>query len=377
MNLVTLVNRVNLKIAAIWIVCVFVVSASAFAQAPSPPAAAPASPSVKIGGTIFADFTQVLEPKANDAALQSYRPNAFNVTRAYVNIAGSFNPVFSFRVTSDIARETAAGDSLDGSYVARLKYAYAQFTLDKWTGRFKDTWVRFGLSPTPFVEGRDAVYRYRWFGPLMPENERLISSSDLGLSFHTAFPNEYGDAQISLINGEGYQKPEVNSQKALQGRVTLRPLAQTDSELLRAFRVTLFYDHDHYMRDADRKRGIYGVSYENGHANIGAEIVQSRDEIVPRAPIAKGSGWDVFVTPFFKEKGHGPEALLRFDHWRPDSSKPDVKERLILGLSYWWTPKMPGVSAALMLDYEGLNVKNPSIPQPAQRKLTLHSVLTF
>jgi hypothetical protein len=211
----------------------------------------------------------------------------------------------------------------------------------------------------------------------MPEREGLISSSDVGIAFHTAFPNSYGDAQISLLNGEGYQHPEVNSQKALQGRVTLRPMAQAGSALLQAFRVTLFYDHDHYMRNAERKRGIYGVSYENGHANIGAEIVQSRDEPLPAAGVAKGSGWDVFVTPFFKEKGNGLEALLRFDHWRPDTAKTDLRERLVLGLSYWFAPKINGASAALMLDYEGVTVKNQTFLQPAQRRVTLHTVLTF
>jgi hypothetical protein len=346
---------------------------AAFAQTPAPPAA----PTVKIGTTIFADFTETLKPEAKDAAGETYRPNAFNITRAYVNVTGSFNPVFAFRVTSDIARESAPGDSLDGSYVARLKYAYAQFALDKWTGRFKDTWIRFGLTPTPFVEGRDAVYRYRWQGPLMPEREGLISSSDVGIAFHTSFPNSYGDAQVSLLNGEGYQHPETNNQKALQGRVTLRPLAQAESALLQAFRVTLFYDHDHYMRDAERTRGIYGVSYENGHANIGAEIVQSSDEPLPHAGVAKGSGWDVFVTPFFKEKGNGLEALLRFDHWRPDTAKSDLRERLVLGVSYWFAPKIAGASAALMLDYEGVTVKNPTFLQPDQRRLTLHTVLTF
>jgi hypothetical protein len=352
---------------------VFVCSSAAFAQTPPPPP----SPQIKIGGTIFADVTQTLAPKANDAAGQSFRPNSFNVTRGYLNLAGSFNSVFSFRLTSDIARSTAPGDSLDGNYLVRLKYAYGQISLDKWTGRFTQTWIRFGLTPTPFVEGRDTVYRYRWQGTLMPEREGLISSADAGLTFHTAFPGGYGDAQISLLNGEGYQKPEVNSQKALQGRVTVRPMASSGSEFLKALRVTAFYDHDHYMHDADRKRGIYGVTYEGDRVNVAAEIVQSRDEVLPRAAIAKGSGWDVFVTPFFKEKGNGPEALLRFDHWRPDAAKPDVKERLILGLSWWWTPKTGSGSAALMLDYEGLTWKNPTTPQPAQRKLTLHTVLTF
>jgi hypothetical protein len=363
--------KLHLGICLASLVCL---PAYVHAQTPAP---APAAPAIKMGTTIFADFTETLKPEMKDAAGQTYKPNAFNITRGYVNVTGSFNPVFSFRLTSEVARETAAGDSLDGNYVARLKYAYAQFTLDKWTGRFKDTWIRFGITPTPFVEGRDAVYRYRWQGTLMPEREGLISSADAGVAFHTSLPDGFGDAQVSLINGEGYQKPEANNQKALQGRVTLRPMARAGSALLQALRVTAFYDHDHYMRDADRKRGIYGMSYENGHANIGAEIVRSRDEPVPGGYVAKGSGWDVFVTPFFKAKGNGPEALLRFDHWRPDTAKPDVKERLILGLSYWWSPKISGASAAIMLDYEGVTVKNPSFLQPDQRRLTIHTVLTF
>jgi hypothetical protein len=352
-------------------------SSSAFAQTAPPPPSPPAGPQIKISSTIFADFTETLKPEATDAAGQTYRPNAFNITRAYVSVAGSFNPVFSFRVTSDISREASAGDSLDGSYVARLKYAYAQFTLDKWTGNFKDTWIRVGLTPTPFVEGRDAIYRYRWWGPLLPEKELLITSSDSGVSVHTAFPKNFGDIQVSVLNGEGYQKPEVNSQKALQTRVTIRPAAQANSEVLKAFRVTWFYDLDHYMKNADRKRGIYGMSYEGGRGNAGAEIVRSHDQTTPAAGLVNGDGWDIFVTPFFKTKGNGPEALIRFDHWQPDAAKSDVRERTVLGLSYWWTQKSTGVSAAIMLDYEGVTVKTPTFLQPDQRRLALHTMLTF
>lgn len=318
-----------------------------------------------------------MKPEVKDTAGNTYKPNAFSITRAYVSVAGTFNPVFSFRVTTDVAREVAPGDSLDGSYVARLKYAYAQFTLDKWTGKFKDTWVRFGLTPTPFVEGRDAVYRYRWWGPLMPEKEGLITSSDTGASVHTSLPSNYGDVQVSLVNGEGYQKAEVNNQKALQTRVTVRPMAQAASTFLQAWRVTVFYDLDHYMKDADRKRGIYGVSYEGNRGNFGAEIMRSKDQATPTASLAKGDGWDLFLTPFFKSKGNGPEALIRFDHWQPDTSKSDVRERTVIGASYWWTQKGSGVSAALMLDYEGVTVKNPTSPQPDQRRLALHTVLSF
>lgn len=348
--------------------------ASAQTPASAPPSSAP---QIKIGGTLFADFTETLAPTAEDAAGQRYRPNAMNLTRAYVTVTGAFNPVFSFRITSDIARQISPGSSLDGSNLLRLKYAYAQLSLDRWSGRFKETWIRVGLAPTPFVENRDAVYRYRWQSPLMPERHRLISSSDVGIAFHTDLPDGYGDVQVSLVNGEGYQHPEVNGQKSLQGRVTVRPLVKSRSALLRGLRATAFYDFDHYVRHADRKRGFYGFLYENGHVNTGAEIVRSRDQVLPTAPLVHGTGWDVFATPFFKEKGHGPEALLRFDHWTPDDTKPDLEERVVLGLSYWWTQRPAGATAALMLDYESVTIRNASIPQPAERKLTLHTVLTF
>jgi hypothetical protein len=334
--------------------------------------------SVSLSGTIYADVTETLAPTERDAAGQTYRPFAFNVTRTYINVSGSLNKVLKFRITPDIAREISSGDSLDGSNLFRLKYAYAEIALDQWTGRFTETWIRFGQAPTPFVEGRDAVYRYRWQGPLMPEREGLISSSDMGLSAHTSLPGDYGDVQVSLINGEGYQHREVNSQKALQARVTVRPGAASSSALVRALRVTAFYDFDHYMRNADRKRGIYGVSYENGHANVGAEIVRSRDVREPDAAVQTGRGWDVFVTPFFQEKGKGLEGLFRFDHWTPDTSKSDVRRRLVTGLSYWWSPDGPGkFTAAVMLDYESVTVATPSFLQPAQRRLTLHTQLLF
>jgi len=330
---------------------------------------------VRIGVTIFADNTTTLAPEAVDSAGHSYKPNAFNVTRSYINIAGTVNSMFTFRITPDIARETSTTSALSGSSVFRLKYAYGQVLFDKWTGRFTETWLRFGQVPTSFLDGRDPIYRYRFQGTTMPERDGLLVSADTGVAFHTRL-SDRADLQIALLNGEGYQKAEVNNEKALQTRVTFRPAPNSAPAFMRAFRAGVFCDDDHYMRDADRKRLILSATFEHPRLNAGADLVRTRDAATPVATVADGRGWSVFATPFFARKGKGPEALLRMDRLTPDRIKGEQRRRWIGGLSYWWTPA-PGGSMAVMLDFEQLTVVHQLTPQPQQRRLTLHMLVTF
>src|SRR4051812_49970475 len=91
------------------------------------------TPSIKVGATIFADYTVQSNPKIKDADGNEVTSNAFNVTRTYINITGNINHYIAFRITPDITRESetaAAGTSLAGNYVFRLKYGFVQFNLD-------------------------------------------------------------------------------------------------------------------------------------------------------------------------------------------------------------------------------------------------------
>ena len=45
-----------------------------------------------------------------------------------------------------------------------MKYAYAQFNLDDWTGNLKSTWVRLGIQQTPIIDFQEGIYRYRFQG---------------------------------------------------------------------------------------------------------------------------------------------------------------------------------------------------------------------
>ena len=47
------------------------------------------TPSVRVGGTLFVDYTRTLEPEITDADGNRVSPSAFNVMRAYINVTGS------------------------------------------------------------------------------------------------------------------------------------------------------------------------------------------------------------------------------------------------------------------------------------------------
>ena len=288
-------------------------------------------PAVKVGATIFADFTW-----------QEPGVSSFNVSRAYVNITGSLGKRLAFRVTPDVAREAGTGSSLNGSLDFRLKYAYAQLNLDEWMT--KGSFVRFGMQQTPYLDHFEQVYRYRFQGTAFAEREGYLSSSDTGITMRYVFPSDYGDVHGGIYNGEGYTKAEVSDEKAFQLRATLRPLPK--SRLGKGMKATLFYVGDHYDQSARRERLIGQVTYEHARGNAGLELLSTTDRAL------EGRGWSVFATP---RLGKGWELLLRHDHHRPDRDSDVVRKRDITGVAYW-LPNLQKVTAAVLVDRDALSV---------------------
>lgn len=337
--------------------------------------------SARVGAVIFYDYSFQDTPKATDAAGNSISPNAFSVTRAYLNITGNISHVVSYRITPDInsTRFTLAGNNMNGSYVFRLKYAYAQFALTDYTGQWTGSFVRLGIQQTPFIDYQESIYRYRFQGTVFAERDGGMSSSDAGVSFHANIPKTYGDFQVGLYNGEGYNGAEPNDQKALMMRGTVRPFP-TGGALAKAVRLTGFYFGDHYLKDYQRKRVVGNVSIEQRKYNFSFDYMTRVDQnkTPPDATRTESGGYSVVLTPFFQEKGNGWEALLRYDSFRPDSGNfSDRRQnRTILGIAYWFPHPGGAGTAALMLDYEGLRYKDyPG--QAKQNKVTLHGLINF
>jgi hypothetical protein len=330
------------------------------------------TPSIKVGATIFTDYTYTDAPKATDADGNIIHSNAFNVARAYINVTGNISHVVNFRITPDITRETGTGSSLNGSLTYRLKYAFFQVNLDDWLTYSKGNWVRVGQQQTPYLDFIEGIYRYRFQGTSFAEREGFQSSSDTGVSFHTNLPSNYGDVHVGIYNGETYSKPEANNVKAVEIRGTVRPLA-TGEPILRGIRLTVFYDKDAYISDAERNRFITSATFEHQYVNLGFDYLNAEDQTSVTKAKVDAEGWSFWVTP---KSTKGIEGLFRYDNTKPDKSIDQRRKRTIAGIAYWF-PHQGTVSTAVLLDFEQVKVDGAP-PRPAtQQRIAVHSLVNF
>jgi len=333
------------------------------------------TPSIKVGATIFADYTYNQDPTSKDADGNTIHADGFNVARSYINITGNISHIVAFRITPDITRENftnlTPAPGLSGSYVLRLKYAFAQFNLDDWMT--KGSWVRFGLQQTPFIDYTESIYRYRFQGTSFTEREGFLTSSDNGVSFHYNFAKNYGDVHAGYYNGDGYAKPEANNQQAFQIRGTLRPFA-TQSPILRGIRITGFYDGDNYIKSDEKTRAVFETTFEHKYLSAGYDYLHTTDQINAAASVVKGGGYSFWFTP---KSTMGIEGLFRYDHYTPNDGFDDrTRHRTIVGVAYWFKHQ-GAVSTAMMLDYDGANFDKLVPAQPEQNKIALHMLVNF
>lgn len=396
-------TRVHRFVRNVFAAAAIAASSAALAQASATKSTPPPddTPSVKVGGVIFADYTYQSEPEGKDGAGDAYRPNSFNITRAYINVTGSLHHLVSFRITPDVTRETLKVDgapaglkvsvSTDGNYVVRLKYAYAQFNMDDWLP--KGSWIRLGLQQTAYIDYADTIYRYRFQGTGFPDREGILSSADTGITARFAFPRDYGDVQFGWYNGESYTKPEINDQKSFQARVSFRPAAT--KPVAKGLRFAAFVNRDNFLRDGTRNTYIGNVTFEHDWINAGAEWLGGKRWEKPADPATKRNfqGWSIWVTPRFPK---GFELLVRVDRFKPDANLdgdswdrvPGAAEahanawrrRTIAGVAYW-PPVKKGVQVAVLADYERVLYEfaagKATAANPEERRISLHTFLQF
>lgn len=321
---------------------------------------------MKVGATIFADFTLQSEPEVTDANGERVDLSSFNIGRAYLNVTGNLNRRIAFRVTPEVTRETGNGSSLNGSYTTRLKFAYAQLNLDEWTT--KGSWIRLGMIPTPYNEYVEGIYRYRFQGALFPDREGFIGSSDNGVAMRWMFPRERGDVTFGLYNGEGFNRAETNDQKSLQMRATVRPFTTGAASGLR---LGLFVNQDHYAAGAERQRIAPFVIFESPRGTAGLEMLSARDQTTRNAAEVEARGFSLWATPRLTKEW---EILARHDKLEPNRDLDGEKTRDIVGVSYW-VPQLQKVTAAVMLD--GERVEYDGINRPDETRYALHLLVNY
>jgi hypothetical protein len=345
-----------------------VTASTARAQTTAPAAD---NPSIRVGVTLFADYTYTASPEVRDSDGNEIHPSAFNASRTYLNITGNLSRRIAFRITPDIVRETGTS-SLNGSLTFRLKYGYAQVNLDDWVA--PGAWTRLGLQGTPWVNFEEGIYRYRFQGTVFPDREGYMSSSDAGASFRYNAPSNYGEVHVGIFNGENYNRAEANDQKSLQLRGSVRPFAKHGGPLLQGLRTHVFYNGDHYVRAAERRRFLASATFEHKFINAGFDYLRTADQISVRTAAIDGRGYSFWLTP---RSPSGWELLFRRDHMMPDDVRDnETRDRTIVGVAYWF-PHQGGVSSALLLDYDGQTFHNFAPALPKQQRIALHALVNF
>jgi hypothetical protein len=356
------------------------------------------TPSIRVGLTLFPTYVFQTTPPITDADGNVVKRNSFDVARSYINITGNISHLVAFRLTPDITRESGlltlgSGSSVSSdSLVFRIKYAYGQFNFDDWMTR--GSWARLGIQQTPWVDFEEGIYRYRFQGTVFVERIPLptaMTSADAGVSFHYNLPSNYGDVHVGVYNGENYQRVEVNNQKALEFRGTLRPFA-TGLPILRGIRGHFVYYNDHYNSNDERKRVMGNVTFEHQYLNAGFDYLSAKDQTLATITDAKSNGYSFWATPRAPmADGSSWEGLLRYDHFTPSTAKtaaptstspvPGItllndqhQNRTIAGIAYWF-PHQGNVSTAILFDYDGQHFDN--ITTAPIRSVSVHGLINF
>ncbi len=183
--------------------------------------------SVKISGLWFMAYRGNIPSEGDDT---------FGLKRGYLTFKKNFNDKFSIRYTQDITIDKEGDDA--GNVEIRFKYCYLKMDLPEFLF-FKKTWIEVGLVHQPWVEFEQKINTYRVQGKMFMEKYGVTSSADFGFNavallggelseearkkVDSSLPGKYGSVSFGVYNGGGYHAIEVNNNKTVEGRLSLRP----------------------------------------------------------------------------------------------------------------------------------------------------------
>ncbi len=159
--------------------------------------------------------------------------NRFALTRGYFTVKRKASDWLSMRLTMDIHQQD------DGDYSRREKYYYVELKPPAW-GFLTDMRSEIGMGHMPWLDFEEHLNPYRCQGTMAIERAGIFNSSDLGVSLRgylggrladarravgsTHYDGRWGSWHLGVYNGAGYHAREQNENKALEGRLTVRPL---------------------------------------------------------------------------------------------------------------------------------------------------------
>ncbi|HEY6807185.1 MAG TPA: hypothetical protein VI160_00240 [Gemmatimonadales bacterium] len=304
-------------------------------------AQAPAAPTVTVSGVAYTQYAYQLKDTANHV-------NNFSVQRAYVNVLGKFAGGIATRVTLDVTPAAA------GNQFIRLKYAYFAYTPDGSALTYK-----LGLIHTPWLDWEEALWDYRMQGSMALDRNGYLTSSDAGVGVDGKWNSDQVNAQLAIVNGEGYSGGTGDQRKDVEGRVSVRVMNTDDASRVGGLRLSGYFGIGRTTAGGIRDRYIAMASYKSAQVTLAGEIASTRD--------AAGNGNVISAFGVYHFTGSKAAVIGRLDVVKPDKAAPSTtpgytNTRLIIGPSYQLSPNV-----RLLADVDLLSFKNESSLTPAQQ----------
>lgn len=164
----------------------------------------------------------------------------FMLKRSYFTLKKNLSKTTSVRYTQDLTVDTEGGDA--GNVETRLKYLYVKVQPEIHSSAITGTWMEFGMVHRPWLDYEQKINSYRVQDNMAIERARLFNSADFGMVFggnigpkmdkkflrevNGAMPGKYFSYVIGLYNGGGYSGAELNTNKVVAARISMRPLAE-------------------------------------------------------------------------------------------------------------------------------------------------------
>lgn len=166
--------------------------------------------------------------------------NEFRLERGYITFRKQISERVGVRFTQDITIDQE-GDG-EGDIELRLKYAFVHYTFDNY-GFFHKPMVEFGVVRRPWIDFEQKINDYRMQSSMYLDREKISRSADYGITISTLlgpalenaselnldrdYAGKYGSLSFGVYNGGGYAALEKNTNKLVEGRLTIRPFWDT------------------------------------------------------------------------------------------------------------------------------------------------------
>ncbi len=273
------------------------------------------------------------------------RMSLFKLKRGYLTVEKQLNDIFTARYTQDITIDEEGDDA--GNVELRFKYCYLRTHLPSFS-IFTHSFIEAGIVHRPLIDFEQKINDYRVQSKMFLERAGIISSADFGLTFVTllggemaeeyqknvskSYPGKFGSFAFGVYNGGDYHSLEMNNNKTIEGRLSLRPFPEKISGL--QFSYNFAYGKGNDSISSDFQLNSFFVSNENLYSIVTAQYYWGVGGKSGGEELAKNgySFFGEFLIPKTKLAIFG-----RYDFFDTEIANP--YQNIIGGISYYFYKK--------------------------------------